>query len=65
MMHKQQHRHGGPRKGAGRPPSQQKMRRRPIGMLESDWDQARKLATREGVSVDEIMRRLIRSAENA
>lgn len=62
---KQQHLHGGRREGAGRPPSQETMRRRPIGMLESDWRKAAKLAKREKVSVDEIMRRLVRSASGA
>ena len=59
---KNQHTHGGPRKGAGRPPAQETMRRRSIGMLETDWQKAQALATREDVSVDEIMRRLVRSA---
>mgnify|MGYP001395813870 CR=1 FL=1 len=54
--------HGGHRKGAGRPPAQEKMRRRSIGMLESDWQKAQALADREGVSIDEIIRRLVRAA---
>jgi len=56
------HTHGGPRKGAGRPPAPEKMRRRPIGMTESDWQKAAQLAERDGVSVDEVIRRLIRSS---
>lgn len=64
MMNKKQT-HGGHREGAGRPPSQETMRRRPIGMLESDWRKAAKLAKREKVSVDEIIRRLVRAASAA
>lgn len=59
---KKQHKHGGPRKGAGRPPSQEKMRRRSIGMLEVDWQKAAQLAEQQGVSVDEVIRRLVRAA---
>lgn len=60
---KKQHQHGGPRKGAGRPPSQEKMRRRTIGMLEADWQKAQTLAEREGCkSVDELIRHLVRAA---
>lgn len=61
-MPKKQHQHGGPRKGAGRPPAPEKMRRRPIGMLEADWQKARTLAEAQGVSVDEVIRRLVRAA---
>jgi len=59
-MNKQQH--GGPRKGAGRPPSPEKMRRRQIGMLEADWQKMAQLAARDGMSVNEIIRRLVRAA---
>lgn len=54
--------HGGRRDGAGRPPSQETMRRRSIGMLEADWQKAQALADRNEVSVDEIIRRLVRGA---
>lgn len=66
-MPNKQHQHGGRREGSGRPPlpCDQKMRRRPIGMLESDWRKVAKLAKREKVSVDEIMRRLVRAASAA
>jgi len=58
-----EHTHGGTRTGAGRKPAQpdQRMRRRSIGMLEADWQKARAIAESAGVSVDEVMRRLIRS----
>ena len=58
--------HGGTRKGAGRKPApqDQRMRRRSIGMLEADWQKARDIAKSAGVSVDEIMRRLIRAQVN-
>ena len=54
---------GGTRTGAGRKPApqDQRMRRRSIGMLESDWQKAREIAESAGVSVDEVMRRLIRA----
>lgn len=60
MTQKPHHQHGGPRKGAGRPLEQNKMRRRSIGMTEADWQKAQEMAKRYGVSVDEIMRRLVR-----
>lgn len=45
----------------GRPPVDPalKMVRRPIGMLPSDWKKANSAANRDGVSVDEILRRLV------
>ena len=48
----------------GRPPlpAAQRMRRRPIGMFPADWAKAKRMARAEGVSVDEIMRRLVRAA---
>ena len=57
--------HGGRRKNqTGRPPlpAEQKMRRRSIGMLPADWEKAEAMAHQAKVSVDEIMRRLIRAA---
>jgi|WetSurMetagenome_2_1015567.scaffolds.fasta_scaffold178443_1 hypothetical protein len=61
---KKQPQHGGRREHSGRPPlpPAQKMRRRPIGMTEADWQKAQTLADRDGVSVDEIIRRLVRAA---
>ena len=44
----------------------EKMRRRPIGMLETDWRMAEALRVEMGVrSVDEVMRRLVRAAKAA
>jgi len=61
-MTTKQHQHGGRRQGSGRPPAPEKMRRRSIGMLEADWQKAKALADSAGVSVDEILRRLVRAA---
>ena len=58
--------HGGRRSNqTGRPPLPPgaKLRRRPIGMLESDWDKAQALAEALGLkSVDELLRQLVRAA---
>lgn len=53
------------RKGRPPLPPERKMRRRPIGMLEADWQKVARLAKREGVSVDEIIRRLVRAIPGA
>jgi len=48
-------------KKRGRPalPLERKLRRRPIGLRPAQWDWLRAQATRGGVSVDEIIRRLV------
>ena len=64
MTPKKQHQHGGPRKGAGRPPSPdtQPLISKTQRMTAEEWDKAAQVAQAQGVSVNELIRRLVRAA---
>lgn len=62
-MKKQQH--GGRRKNqTGRPPKPkgEKLYHRPVGLLPAQWQWLKDEAERNGVSVSEIIRRLVKQA---
>lgn len=63
-MPKKQHQHGGPRKGAGRPPSPdtQPLVTKSQRMTSEEWEHAAQEAQAQGVSVNELIRRLVRAA---
>lgn len=63
-MPKQQNQHGGPRKGAGRPPSPdtQPLVTKSQRMTAEEWEHAAQVAQAQGVSVNELIRRLVRAA---
>ena len=56
--------HGGPRKGAGRPPSPdtQPLIAKTERMTAAEWEHAAQVAQAQGVSVNELVRRLVRAA---
>ena len=57
--------HGGRRKNqTGRPPlpKEKKLYHRPVGLLPKQWQWLKEQAATEGVSVSEIVRRLVKQA---
>ena len=59
-----QHQHGGSRKGAGRPPSPdtQPLVTKSQRMTAEEWEHAAQVAQAQGISVNELIRRLVRAA---
>lgn len=64
MTAKSKSQHGGRRQGAGRPPSPdtQPLISKTQRMTAEEWEHAAQVAQAQGVSVNEIIRRLVRAA---